>query len=76
MLTLTNEELIELTGKARKAGQIEALRFLTIPFKIRPDGTPVVLRAAMEAALGHAPKNQGSTPPRVRVPEARRILVR
>jgi hypothetical protein len=76
MLTLSQKELIELTGKARKAGQIEALKFLAIPFKIRPDGTPVVLRAAMEAALGHATKNQGPTPPRVRVPEARRVLVR
>ncbi|KAA5924198.1 DUF4224 domain-containing protein [Achromobacter xylosoxidans] len=76
MLTLTHEELIELTGKARKSGQIEALKFLAIPFKIRPDGAPVVLRAAVEAALGHATKNQGPTPPRVRVPEARRVLVR
>lgn len=76
MITLTHEELIELTGKARKSAQIEALRFLSIPFKIRPDGTPVVLRAAMEAALGHATKNQGPTPPRVRIPETRRVLVR
>ncbi|MFE0843177.1 DUF4224 domain-containing protein [Achromobacter insolitus] len=76
MITLTHEELVELTGKARKSGQIEALRFLSIPFKIRPDGTPVVLRAAMEAALGHATKNQGPTPPRVRIPETRRVLVR
>ncbi|WP_431194635.1 DUF4224 domain-containing protein [Achromobacter insuavis] len=76
MITISQDELIELTGKIRKSGQIEALRFLSIPFKIRPDGTPVVLRAAVEAALGHATKNQGPTPPRVRVPEARRILVR
>ncbi|MFC0260567.1 hypothetical protein CEY09_30375 [Achromobacter marplatensis] len=76
MLTLSQKELIELTGKARKTGQIEALKFLAIPFKIRPDGTPVVLRAAMEAALGHATKNQGPTPPRVRVREARSVLVR
>ncbi|MGQ4230979.1 DUF4224 domain-containing protein [Bordetella bronchiseptica] len=76
MLTLSQKELIELTGKTRKAKQIEALKFLGVPFKIRPDGTPAVLRAAMEAALGHATKNQGPTPPRVRVPETRRVLVR
>ncbi|WP_420872167.1 DUF4224 domain-containing protein [Achromobacter anxifer] len=76
MLTLSQEELIELTGKARKAGQIEALKFLAIPFKIRPDGTPVVLRAAMEAVLGHATKNQGSASPSLRLPEARGVLVR
>ena len=63
MLTLSQKELIELTGKTRKAKQIEALKFLGVPFKIRPDGTPAVLRAAMEAALGHATKNQGPTPP-------------
>ena len=40
MLTLSQKELIELTGKTRKAKQIEALKFLGVPFKIRPDGTP------------------------------------
>ncbi|MGE7085640.1 DUF4224 domain-containing protein [Achromobacter xylosoxidans] len=76
MLTLSAKELVAVTGKSRKSAQIVVLRDLNVPFKIRPDGTPVVLRAALEAALGHAPKNQGPTPPRVRVPEARRVLVR
>ncbi|MBV7482478.1 DUF4224 domain-containing protein [Bordetella sp. BOR01] len=75
-LTLAPDELAEITGKTRKSSQIEVLRQLAIPFKIRPDGTPLVLRAAMEAALGHATKNQGPTPPKLCVPEARRVLVR
>ncbi|GAB1835935.1 DUF4224 domain-containing protein [Achromobacter xylosoxidans] len=76
MLTLSQKELLEVTGKARKAGQIAALKHLGIPFKIRPDGSPVVLRAAMEAALGHATKNQGPASPSLRLPEARGVLVR
>ncbi|WP_428980564.1 DUF4224 domain-containing protein [Achromobacter mucicolens] len=68
--------LIEPTGESRKNGQVDALKFLGIPFKIRSDQTPVVLRAAMEAALGHATKNQGPSSPSLRLPEARGLPVR
>lgn len=76
MITLTPEEITELTHRSRKGAQCDALKQLGIPFKIRPDGTPVVLRAAMEAALGYANKNQGPTPPTVRIPQARRLVAR
>lgn len=76
MLTLSRDELIELTGRTQKGKQVEALKSLGIPFKIRPDGTPVVLRTVMEVSLGHATANQGPSSPRMRVPEARRVLVR
>lgn len=40
---LTDKELIELTGKKRKACQIKVLKFMGIEHKIRPDGSVVVL---------------------------------
>jgi len=75
-ITLSPDELTEITGKTRKSSQIDALRQLGIPFKIRPDGTPLVLRAAMEAALGYAQTNSRPPSPAVRVREARRLLPR
>ncbi|OZI57621.1 DUF4224 domain-containing protein [Bordetella genomosp. 4] len=74
MLILSPEDLVEITGKSRKSSQVEILRQLGIPFKIRPDGTPLVLRAAMEVALGYATKNEKSRTPALRIPEARRLL--
>ncbi|WP_425285957.1 DUF4224 domain-containing protein [Achromobacter mucicolens] len=76
VLTLSQQELIELTGKARKNGQVDSLKFLGIPFKIHPDGPTVVLRASMQAALGHATKNQRPSSLSPRLPEARGVLVR
>lgn len=68
MLTLTHDEIVQLTARVRKSAQCDTLRQLGIPYKIRPDGSPVVLRAAMEVALGHAPKKNGSSSPRLRLP--------
>lgn len=48
-MLLTPNEVHELTGKARKSDQRVALTHMGIPYKIRPDGTPAVLRTAMEA---------------------------
>jgi len=50
MLTLTQEEIAEVTGRQRKSAQREALLKIGIPFKERPDGSPLVLRAALEAS--------------------------
>jgi len=49
---LTREELIALTGRTRRDAQVTALRQMRIEHKIRPDGTPAVLRSHVEAQLG------------------------
>lgn len=74
MLTLTAEEIAEITHKVRNRSQCDVLRQMGVPFVIRPDGSPVVLRAAMEAALGYATKKSGSTSPRLRLSQARGVL--
>ncbi|WP_369414072.1 DUF4224 domain-containing protein [Paracandidimonas lactea] len=76
MLVLSPAELESVTGKTRKSSQCHVLAQLGIPYKIRPDGTPVVLRAAMEASFGHAPTDKGPSSPRIRVPKARGVLLR
>lgn len=67
VLLLTDEEVIELTGRQKREAQRKVLSELSIPFRIRPDGTLVVLRAAMEVALGHAPTNKKQTSPAMRL---------
>lgn len=67
MLTLSRDEIVQVTARVRKSAQCEVLRQLGIPYKTRPDGTPVVLRAAMEASLGYAPKKSGSASPKLRL---------
>lgn len=74
MLALTSDEIVEITCRVKKSAQCDALASMGIPFKIRPDGTPVVLRAVMEAAFGHATKNERPASPRLRLPEARSLL--
>ena len=51
-LTLTDAELVELTGKRRPSAQIRALRHMGIHHKRRGDGTLVVARAHFELLLG------------------------
>ena len=43
-LCLTRDEIEELTGMRRKSSQIRALAQMGIPFRVRPDGSPAVLR--------------------------------
>ena len=45
---LTTEEIQFLTGKKFRTSQAQALRFMGIDFRTRPDGTLVVLRSALE----------------------------
>lgn len=75
-ILLGQDEIEELTARKRPSAQRDVLLQLAIPFKIRPDGSIVVLRAAMEAALGYAQTNQRPPSPAVRVREARRLLSR
>ena len=44
-LVLSPDELIELTGKQRRSAQAKVLTALAIPFRVRPDGSLLVLRA-------------------------------
>lgn len=52
MLTLTPDELRELTGLRRSDAQARALEHMGIPFSARPNGSLAVLRAVVERALG------------------------
>lgn len=45
---LTQEELIELTGRRRRDSQLRALRFMGLEHKVRPDGSLAVLRSHVE----------------------------
>lgn len=54
MLTLSADELRELTGKRRSDAQARTLDFMRIPYSTRPNGTIAVLRILAERALGGA----------------------
>jgi hypothetical protein len=47
---LSADELVALTGRKRKAHQIEALRQQGIPFYVSAVGRPVVVRAVLTGA--------------------------
>ena len=64
---LSAEDLTMLTGFKRRSAQVEALRFMGIEHRVRPDGTVVVLRAHVERILGEAlhSKTTRKTAPRL-----------
>ena len=45
---LTSDELHQVTHYRNSSKQIHALALMDIPFKVRPDGTPFVARAAVD----------------------------
>lgn len=45
---LTTEDLRILTGRARRADQVAALKRMGIPFWVNAAGIPIVARAAIE----------------------------
>jgi hypothetical protein len=51
-LTLTDDELFNLTRKKRPAAQARALRSMGIEHRTRPDGSVAVLRAALNQVFG------------------------
>lgn len=61
---LDQDQLKRLTGRSRPAEQMEYLRRNGIPFKPDADGKPVVLVAAVNAALGGTAANESG--PRLR----------
>lgn len=52
MNLLTHQELWELTHKKTFSAQKRALNSMGIDYKIRPDGTPAVLRSHLEKTMG------------------------
>lgn len=59
-LTLSPDELKELTHKCRPSAQVRALRAMGIEHKVRPDGSVAVLRSHVDSQMG-APKERRQT---------------
>jgi hypothetical protein len=57
-MILTPQEIQELTQRNRPGWQARVLEFLGIPFKRRPDGSLVVLRAHVESTQDTRPRRQ------------------
>lgn len=55
-IVLTADELYSITHYRRVPKQIEALALMGIPFKVRPDGTPLVFRAMTVPGEANKPK--------------------
>lgn len=51
-LWLSDDELVDATHRKQPARQAKVLDAMGIPYQRRPDGTLLVGRAAIEAALG------------------------
>jgi hypothetical protein len=51
-IILSEQDLIDLTQKKRRSAQRRVLAFLRITYRLRPDGSLVVHRAQVDAALG------------------------
>lgn len=49
---LSDDEIVELTHKTRRAAQRRVLESLGIKVTLRPDGTLIVARAHRDVALG------------------------
>lgn len=60
-LTLSPDELKELTHKQKPSAQVRALRAMGIEHKVRPDGSVAVLRSHVDAQMG-APKQSAAAP--------------
>lgn len=55
-LTLSEDEVRELTQRVRHSAQIRALRAMGVEHRVRPDGTAAVLRSHLESLMGSALK--------------------
>jgi len=63
-LNLTYQELVELTHFKLSKKQAEALRFMGIEHRVRPDGSVAVLRSHVERIMGG---NEPSKPVRAMI---------
>jgi hypothetical protein len=50
---LSQEELVELTGKKRSRDQIDALKYMRVPHFVNTIGKPVVVRDNLLAGMSH-----------------------
>jgi hypothetical protein len=57
-ICLTKEEIRELTGKLRSAAQVRVLAQMAIPYRVRPDGSPVVLYSDLKSDSDTVPTPQ------------------
>jgi len=55
---LTSEEIKELTGLQRYTAQARALAKMGIEYKVRPNGSIVVLRSHVEKQFGEQQSNE------------------
>ena len=55
LMFLTGEEIRAASGRAQRQAQQKALTAMGIIFKVRADGSLLVLRSHIEAQLGGAP---------------------
>lgn len=62
-LTLSREEIQEITGLQKFSAQARALKRMQVPFERRPaDGSLIVGRDAMKKALGYPTQRDPSEP--------------
>lgn len=52
---VSKDDLAIITGKKLAGAQCRALLLMNIPYTMRPDGTPCVLRKAVEQSCGVHP---------------------
>jgi hypothetical protein len=51
---LTDDELVDMTRRRRKASQRRVLMAMGLKYRVRPDGSLAVLRAHVEVVFGVA----------------------
>jgi len=51
-INLTNQEIADITCAKWHSKQTQVLAMMKIPYKIRPDGSPMVSRQAYEQTMG------------------------
>lgn len=61
-MILTTDELVALTERTKNSAQCRALDALGITYRKRLDGSPVVLRATVDAILGAKPSTEPARP--------------
>ncbi|CAB3901274.1 DUF4224 domain-containing protein [Achromobacter animicus] len=76
MLTLTDDEIEQVTRKKRRQAQAKVLTSLGIRFQVRPDGTLLVFRASLgiphQESRPEPKMHLRNAHPKVRPPPARK----
>jgi hypothetical protein len=61
MIVLSEDDVVELTGKRRPSAQARVLDFMGIPYRPRPNGSLVVLRIHVETVETIEGPRRGAT---------------